>query len=102
MDNSLNMFMLTTLNMPLGAPIWISSDILLKSARLDMAEKVVKGFIFAISLLGIIIQNGGMKERNNSNKLLFSLYRDIYNNYNINLILFTNNNLTLFIYPDDN
>ena len=62
-DNSLDEFILATVDLPLGAPIWISSETQLESARLDMAEEVIKGFMFAISLLGATIQDGGMKER---------------------------------------
>ena len=50
-------------DLPLGAPIYIFSKIPLKSAGLDMAERIVKEFIFAISLLGTTIQDGGMRER---------------------------------------
>ena len=62
-DNSLDKFMLVTVDLPLRAPIWISSETQLEFARLDTAEEVIKGFIFTISLLGATIQDSGMKER---------------------------------------
>ena len=62
-DDSLDEFALAMVDLPLGAPIYISSKIPLKSAGLDMAERIVKEFIFTISLLGTTIQDGGMRER---------------------------------------
>jgi len=43
----------------------ISSEMLLASTRLDIAEKLRKEFVFAISLLGTTIQDGSMKEKSN-------------------------------------
>ena len=62
-DDSLDEFALAMADLPLGAPICISSETPLESAGLDMAEGIVKEFIFAISLLGATIQDGGMRER---------------------------------------
>ena len=64
MDDTLDEFALVMADLPLGALIWISSEIPLEFIRLDMAEEVVKEFIFANSLLGTTIQDSGMKERN--------------------------------------
>jgi len=40
-------------------------ETLLEFLRLDMAEKVVKEFLFTISLLDATIQDSGKKERSN-------------------------------------
>jgi len=42
----------------------ISSE-MLASTKLDIAEKLRKEFVFAISLLGTTIQDGSMKEKSN-------------------------------------
>ena len=51
------------MNLPFGASISISSEIALDFTGLDMADMEVKIFEFTISLLGTIIQDGGMRER---------------------------------------
>ena len=51
------------MDLPLRAPISISSELALDSIGLDMADVKVKIFKFTISLLGITIQDGGMRER---------------------------------------
>jgi len=44
----------------------LSLDIgLVVATTLDMAEEIVKEFIFTISLLGATIQDGGIRERSN-------------------------------------
>lgn len=63
MDDALDEFALVMADLPLGTPIWISSETLLESIRLDMAEEVVKEFIFANSLLSTTIQDSGIKEK---------------------------------------
>jgi len=55
------------MDLPLGAPIGIFSEPALDSTGLDMADVEVKMFEFTISLLGTTIQDGGMRERSNSN-----------------------------------
>jgi len=52
-------------DLPLNRSILMSSDPLLISVRQDIAEGDLKGFIFAISLLGTTIQGGGTRERSN-------------------------------------
>jgi len=47
-------FLLMTLDLPLGLSMLMSSNILLVPLRLDIAEEL-KGYLFAISLLGAII-----------------------------------------------
>ena len=64
-DESLDKFALVMTDLPLGASICISSETFLKFARLDMTERIVKEFIFAISLLYTIIQDSGIRERSN-------------------------------------
>ena len=63
MDDALDEFVLVMADLPLGTPIWISSETPLESIRLDMAEEVVKEFIFANSLLSTTIQDSSIKER---------------------------------------
>ena len=62
-DDSLDKFMLAMVNLLLRTPICISSEIPLDFARLDIAEVVVKRFVFAIFLLGTIIHDSSMRER---------------------------------------
>jgi len=50
-------------DLPLDRSILMSSDPLLISVGQDIAEGDLKGFIFAISLLGATIQGGGTRER---------------------------------------
>jgi len=47
----------------------MSSETTLNFAKLDMAEVVVKRFVFAIFLLSATMHDGGMKERNNKQKM---------------------------------
>ena len=54
--------LLQALDLPLGPSIVISSDTLLELLRLDIAKKL-KMDLFAISLLGTTIQDGGIGER---------------------------------------
>ena len=63
MEDSLDELELETMDLPLGAPIGTSSEIALDFTGLDMANMEVKMFEFTISLLGTIIQDGGMRER---------------------------------------
>ena len=56
---------LETLDLPLGTPICISLEITLDFTELNMAKVEEIMFEFAISLLGAIIQDGGMRERSN-------------------------------------
>jgi len=63
MEDSLDELKLETMDLPLGAPIGTSSEIALDFTGLDMADMEVKMFEFTISLLGTIIQDGGMRER---------------------------------------
>ena len=53
------------MNLSLGSSMLISSEMLLASTRLDIAEKLRKEFVFAISLLDTTIQDGSMKEKSN-------------------------------------
>ncbi len=48
---------LDTLDLPLEAPIWISSETTLDSTGIDMVEVEENMFEFAISLLGATIQD---------------------------------------------
>jgi len=61
-EDTLEEFLLTALDLPLGSSMLMSSDTLLVSLRLDIAEGV-KLYLFAISLLGATIQDGGIEER---------------------------------------
>ena len=63
MEDSLDELELETMDLPLGAPIGTFSEIALDFTGLDMADMEVKMFEFTISLLGTIIQDGGMRER---------------------------------------
>ena len=65
LDNTNNALdkVLEMLDLPLGAPTWISSEMTLDSTGLDMAEVEENMFEFIISLLGATIQDGGMRER---------------------------------------
>ena len=63
MEDSLDELELETMDLPLGASIGTSSEIALDFTGLDMADMEVKMFEFTISLLGTIIQDGGMRER---------------------------------------
>jgi len=62
-DSSLERFMLDMLDLSLEAFMQTSSKILLSSLELDIAKVVEKVFLFAISLLGTTIQDGGIEER---------------------------------------
>ena len=62
MEKSLDK-VLETLDLPLGAPIWIFSETTLDSIGLDMAEVEEIMFEFIISLLGTTIQDGGIRKR---------------------------------------
>jgi len=72
--DSLQRFGFDILDITLSIFIQISSEIILDLNELDIAKKVEDKFIFAISLLGTTIQDGGMKiwilVIANSNKLL--------------------------------
>ena len=62
-DNSLNEFVLAMADLPLEASICIFSETPLDSTGSDMAEVVVKMFVFAISLLDATIHDGSMRKR---------------------------------------
>ena len=62
-EDSLDKLVLETLDLPLEAPICISSETTLDFTGLDMAEVEERMFEFTISLLGATIQDSGMKER---------------------------------------
>ena len=66
-DDFLNEFMLAMADLPFGAPICIFSETSLDSAGLDMAEVVVKRFVFAISLLDTTMYDSSMRERSDVN-----------------------------------
>ena len=57
--------MLEWLDLPLEWPILMFSVLLLISLGLDIAEGVIKRFLFAISLIGATIQDNGKEERSN-------------------------------------
>jgi len=58
-DESLEEFVLVMIVLPLEAFMLIFSNTLLISQRLNMVEVGAKIFVFAISLLGTTIQDGG-------------------------------------------
>lgn len=64
-DNSLNIFVLEMIVLPLEPLIWTFSKIALDSRGLAIAKEEEEIFKFAISLLGATIQNSGIKERSN-------------------------------------
>jgi len=61
---SLKEFLLMMLDLPLELSLLMSSNMLLLLLRLDIAEEL-KWYLFAISLLGATIQDGGIEERSN-------------------------------------
>jgi len=71
---SLEEFLLTILDLPLGLSMLISSDTLLVSLRLDIAEEL-KGYLFTIFLLGATIQDGGIEERSTHYTNLLNFYK---------------------------
>jgi len=62
-DDSLDEFVLDTVALLLGAPIWMSLEMALDSRGLDIAEVEEEMFEFAISLLGATMQDGGTRGR---------------------------------------
>ena len=52
-----------------SSSILISSKTLLASTRLDIIKKLRKEFVFIISLLDTIIQDGSMKERSDNESI---------------------------------
>ena len=62
-ENFLEELMLDLLDLSLGGPILMSSESLLITLGLDITEGMIKIFLFAISLLDTIIQDGSKKER---------------------------------------
>ena len=54
---------LGAIDLPLVSSILMSSERLWTSTELDIAEMLKGKILFAISLLGATIQDGGMKER---------------------------------------
>jgi len=58
-DNTLDMFPLGNVDLPLGSSMLMSSKMQLASTGLIIAEVVKRWFIFAISLLGATMQDGG-------------------------------------------
>jgi len=59
MEESLEEFRLGTEDLPLGTSMLMSSEILLIFIGLDIGIKKENWFVFAISLIGTPIQNGG-------------------------------------------
>ena len=55
MEDSLEELMLDLLDLSLGGPMLMSSESLLIILELDIAEEMIKRFLFAISLLGATI-----------------------------------------------
>ena len=62
---ALELIGLGVLDLPLVLSILMSSERLLTSTELDIAKMLKGKSLFAISLLGTTIQDGGMKERSN-------------------------------------
>ena len=62
------------LDLPLGLSMLMSSDTLLVSLRLDIAEEL-KGYLFTISPLGATIQDGGIEERSTCYTNLLNFYK---------------------------
>ena len=71
---SLKKFLLTILDLPLGLSILMSSNTLLVSLRLDIAEEL-KGYLFTISLLGTTIQDSGIEKRSVCYTNLLNFYK---------------------------
>jgi len=62
-EDSLEELTLNLLDLSLRGPMLMSSESLLITLELDIAEEMIKRFLFAIFLLGATIQDGGKKER---------------------------------------
>ena len=63
--DSLEGFQIDDLDLPLGLSMLTSSEMALTSSKWCIAKVWKEDFIFANSLLGTTIQDGGMKERSN-------------------------------------
>jgi len=68
-DNTLDVFLLGNVDLSLDFSMLMSSEMQLASTGLIIAEVVKRWFIFTVSLLGAIIQDGGKRERSDNDHI---------------------------------